>query len=140
MSNRSTSVPVAAFAAPPRMIPLVEQSTQTPLEDDTGYAMGMTGSMAVIEALPTPVLPAPRDWTVLHVNAAWEALTGWKRSEVLSTRLHNWVQPVDGVRLQQLTKPAGGAESKLGSRWDLGLRLKGGWVGVGGFGDSVEIR
>ena len=113
------------------MIPLVEQSTRTPVEEDSYYAVGMTGSMAVLEALPTPVLAATRDWTVFHVNTAWEALTGWKRSEVLGTRLHNWVQPVDGVRLQQLTKPPGGAESKLGSRWDLGLRLKGGgWAWV----------
>ncbi len=110
---------------------LIEHSTRTPLEDAPCEEVAMTGPMAVLEVLPTPILAATRDWTLLHVNAAWEALTGWKRSEVLGTRLHNWVQPVDEVRLQGLSNCPGGVESRLGSRWDVGLRLKGGgwsWV------------
>ena len=87
------------------------------------------GGHVLLNSLPLPALKLDQDWTILSVNSAWESLTGWTVESVTGSRLHDWVQPVDGVRLDRFSAKPETSKHRTGPSWDIAVRSKtGGWI------------
>ncbi len=86
-------------------------------------------SNVLLNSLPLPALKVSQDWTIFSVNSAWESLTGWNVESVTGSRLHDWVQPVDGVRLDRFSAKPETSKYRAGPSWDIAVRSKtGGWI------------
>jgi PAS domain S-box-containing protein len=86
-------------------------------------------SNVLLNSLPLPALKVRQDWTILSVNSAWESLTGWTVESVTGSRLHDWLQPVDGVRLDRFSAKPETSNHRTGPSWDIAVRNKtGGWI------------
>lgn len=86
-------------------------------------------SHVLLNSVPLAALKVSQDWTILSVNSAWESLTGWTMESVTGSRLHDWVQAVDGVRLDRFSSKPETSSHRSGPSWDIAVRSKtGGWI------------